>query len=150
MEEYRGIRSGCLATRNRSAECYDLFTDDDRININMHFWSFHYSGRKSFVLERVNRHDVQRRRANGAVSRKNASFRYTFKCRDGSVRKVCNTIFLGILRLSPKDDTIVKKAFKNNVNNNNAHIDGWVKLASRASDEGSVEIFIESYHFWIQ
>ena len=61
-------------------------------------------------------------------------------------QKVCNTFFLGILRLSPKDDTIVKKAFKNNVNNNNAHIDGWGKHASRASDKDSDEIFIESYH----
>ena len=38
------------------------------------------------------------------------------------------------------------KVFKNNVNNNSAHIDGPGKHASRASDEDSVKIFIESYH----
>ena len=57
-----------------------------------------------------------------------------------------NIFFLGTLELSPKNDTIVMKAFKNNVNNNNAHIDGCGKHESRASDEDCIKIFIVSYH----
>ena len=64
-----------------------------------------YSGRKSFAFKRVNRHDVKRRGVNGAVSRNNASFKYTFKCTDGSVRRVYKTFSLGTLGLSPKSDT---------------------------------------------
>ena len=112
----------------------------------MHFWSLNCSGRKLFVLERVNKHDVERRRAKRAVSRKNSTFKYTFECRDGSVREVCTPLSLGTPGLSPKDDTIVMKAIKNNVNINNAHIDGRGKHASRASDEDSFKIFIKSYH----
>ncbi|KAK3737121.1 hypothetical protein RRG08_016427 [Elysia crispata] len=56
-EVYQRIKSGCLGTCSRSTKCCDFFTDDDRININMHFWSLDYSGRKSFGLERVNRHE---------------------------------------------------------------------------------------------
>ena len=55
-EEYQRKKPGCLGTCSRSIKCCDFFTDDDRININMHFWSLDYSGRKSFDLERVNRH----------------------------------------------------------------------------------------------
>ncbi|KAK3756373.1 hypothetical protein RRG08_038862 [Elysia crispata] len=41
-EEYQRIKPGCLGTCKRSTKCYDLFIDNDRININMHFWSLDY------------------------------------------------------------------------------------------------------------
>ena len=63
----------------------ETFLEADRLNLNKHFWSLGYSGRKSFILERVNRHTVQRRSISREVNKKNASLKYAFRRPDGSV-----------------------------------------------------------------
>ena len=102
----------------------ESFLEADRLNINKHFWSLGYSGRKSFILERVNRHTVQRRSISREVNKKNASLKYAFRRPDGSVLEVCKTFFLGTLGMAPNNHTIITKTFKKIKSDQPTHIDG--------------------------
>ena len=57
-------KPGCASTCRRSEKCSALFPEDERQHINQMYWSLDYSGRNTFVVERVNQCPIQRQRVN--------------------------------------------------------------------------------------
>ncbi|RUS68512.1 hypothetical protein EGW08_023726 [Elysia chlorotica] len=139
------VKPGCINSCKRVKKCGDSYSEEDRLNVNKYFWSLDYSGRKSFIIERVNKCEVKRRRISQEENKKNASMKYTLKGKDGTVLEVCKSFFLGTLGLAPNNDTIVRKTFAKYESENSACTDGRGKNQKKTTNINSMRDHIESY-----
>ena len=94
------MKPGCTHKCRRNRKCIDNFPEPQRQEINEYFWSLNFTDRKSFILERVKRQDIKRRRRvteAGDNIKKKFSLSYTLMTINSQIIEVCKCFFLGTL-----------------------------------------------------
>ena len=71
------LKPGCGVSCKRKVKCTDLFSYDERKNIYTEYHSKDYAGKKAFILDKVHKTNIQRRRKRKVEnSRKKQSYEY--------------------------------------------------------------------------
>lgn len=82
--------------------CSKLITENERIRIHEEFWKMHHDIQKQWLLSRVHKMPVQRRRSSSTPvnSHRSCSLEYTLLNISGDTIKVCQSFFLRTLGYS--------------------------------------------------
>ena len=148
------VKPGCGTKCKRETPCSNIFSEDDKAEINRYYWSLSFAGRKAFILDKVVRECVSSHRVKpnstnkkpndhsppNADFKKNFSYTYRFfKPGSGSSAAqsvtVCKSFFLETLGFNKENDSIISKTFKGiDSNSQNLCIDRRGKHVSRSSE----------------
>ena len=140
------LKPGCIGSCKRNKKCSDLITENERLIINRDYSAKDYGGKKSFLLERVHRENIKRKRIEKQKkSRRHFTFKYTLKTTEGVTHTVCKSFFFSTI--GERSDHSLTKLFERADDlSKSTTMDKRGKHAKRSCDREAVKAFIEKYN----
>lgn len=121
IREKHSVLEGC--TPKCSKNCRDIFSEDQRRELNRWFWGEDWKDQRKFVRNCVRKTECKYR-GEDILSKekiaKSCTYKYTMRHEDGVFHPVCKMFFLTTLGFKANNDKLIRSAFKDvGVNENN-------------------------------